>query len=702
MNNDTESEAIDKPIGLTLSFFKRFVEIHGGREAFQGLTTGDVCTKFLLPYTASTKLSLAEHVCHQPGGSFYAKPATWFVSHAWSYLYLDVVDALDDFFQEQGLDDSVALWFCTFCNNQHEIEGHIHSFQHWFQIFRSALREIGNVVMVMSPWNDPTTLKRTWCVFEVYASIVENAWFEIAMGRTQRAGFLQDMQSQDHVAFLQMLGTIQSEKSQTTMPMDRVNIFHHIHGEVGFAKLDRMVFDAIEKWMLRTVDQQIDQATSLGSKAAWLFSKGQIAEGEAQYDIAVALFQESYEKYRDEKGIMFPGTWKAFAQLAKQKMHLGGSHDDVEAMYLEALDHQTELLSRDHEDTLDTMTNLGDCYINLGKYDMALKLLLECFDHQLNLFGEDHQVTLGTMSQIGNALRHKNKPQDALQWMRRCYEIACRVFGDDHPQASVFQHNLGVLYNRIGDFGSAEMHITASCTAFERMLHSDHSGAVAFRLSLGDTYRHQGKYAEAKKTLLSCLQNENLYSRLKESCYQYLGYLYLAMGEFNHASEYLNRGLEYVTTQGNTAEKQANYLLPLFILKTKTAKFDHLDEIDSFEKAMLEINWIQDVWKNWTCHGCYQEIFGIVYSCVKCPALSLRYCRSCVDLKKQEAFCNHGRKFLEGEKPPLRYLQEQRLKIFLKNSQWAEYQQHFLAYQAYCDENHVSFDERLAQHTVGG
>ncbi|CAK4318878.1 unnamed protein product [Aphanomyces euteiches] len=164
-----------------------------------------------------------------------------------------------------------------------------------------------------------------------------------------------------------------------------------------------MVFDAIEKWMLRTVDQQIDQATSLGSKAAWLFSKGQIAEGEAQYDIAAALFQESYEKYRDEKGIMFPGTWKAFAQLAKQKMHLGGSHDDVEAMYLEALDHQMELLSRDHEDTLDTMTNLGDCYINHGKYDMALKLLLECFDHQLNLFGEDHQVTLGTMSQIVDA-----------------------------------------------------------------------------------------------------------------------------------------------------------------------------------------------------------------------------------------------------------------------------------------------------------
>ncbi|CAK4794855.1 unnamed protein product, partial [Aphanomyces euteiches] len=70
-------------------------------------------------------MSMVEHVRQQPDGHLYVKPATWFVSHAWSYLYLDVVDALDDFFQENGLDDAVAVWFCTFCNNQHEIQDQV-------------------------------------------------------------------------------------------------------------------------------------------------------------------------------------------------------------------------------------------------------------------------------------------------------------------------------------------------------------------------------------------------------------------------------------------------------------------------------------------------------------------------------------------------------------------------------------------------
>ncbi|KAH9181809.1 hypothetical protein AeNC1_016216, partial [Aphanomyces euteiches] len=180
-----------QPLGLTLGFFKRFIEIHGGRHAFENFT-GAVCARFLLPYTASSKLSLVEHVRQQPDGHLYAKPATWFVSHAWSYFYLDVVDALDDFFQENGLDDAVAVWFCTFCNNQHEILDQVYDFKHWFGIFQSSPRSVGNVVMVMCPWHDPTTLRRTWCVFEVYASVVENARFEIAMGRSQKASFLQD------------------------------------------------------------------------------------------------------------------------------------------------------------------------------------------------------------------------------------------------------------------------------------------------------------------------------------------------------------------------------------------------------------------------------------------------------------------------------------------------------------------------------
>ncbi|KAH9125562.1 hypothetical protein AeMF1_003844 [Aphanomyces euteiches] len=289
-----------QPLGLTLGFFKRFIEIHGGRHAFENFT-GAVCARFLLPYTASSKLSLVEHVRQQPDGHLYAKPATWFVSHAWSYM-------------------SSMPWTISFKKMASTIQSlcdQVYDFKHWFGIFQSSPRSVGNVVMVMCPWHDPTTLRRTWCVFEVYASVVENARFEIAMGRSQKASFLQDIQ--DDGAFYKMLSTTQSEKSETTIPSDRDNIFQLIRDEVGFVKLDRMVFEVLEKWMLRTVSQQSEEAFDEISRAAWLLVKGGLLRGKGHYGDAVDIFYAVRIIYLRELGIDSPEAWNALADVASTK-----------------------------------------------------------------------------------------------------------------------------------------------------------------------------------------------------------------------------------------------------------------------------------------------------------------------------------------------------------------------------------------------
>ncbi|KAF0690361.1 Aste57867_18248 [Aphanomyces stellatus] len=130
--------------GLTLGFFKHFMALHGGREAFQGRSTKDVCLQFVKPFTAEHRLSLVDHVLeHSPNGAQYVKPATWFVSHAWSYKFVDVVDALTDFFNDPGSDcDNVAVWFCMFNNNQHLINDIAIPFEFWVDSFQSALKAI--------------------------------------------------------------------------------------------------------------------------------------------------------------------------------------------------------------------------------------------------------------------------------------------------------------------------------------------------------------------------------------------------------------------------------------------------------------------------------------------------------------------------------------------------------------------------------
>lgn len=93
---------------------------------------------------------------------------TIFISHAWKYQFLDVVNAITTYFDHKtslrgsvqsvtvgtrGEDDEdVIVWFDLFSNNQHkaiELE-----FDYWATTFRSAIQSFGSTVMVFSPWND--------------------------------------------------------------------------------------------------------------------------------------------------------------------------------------------------------------------------------------------------------------------------------------------------------------------------------------------------------------------------------------------------------------------------------------------------------------------------------------------------------------------------------------------------------------------
>ncbi|KAF0694015.1 Aste57867_15074 [Aphanomyces stellatus] len=343
------------PRGLTLGFFKHFVALHGGRDAFLGLTTEDVCTRYVLPFTASTKASMVDHILATTANPInnedeegtdkttcpYVQPASWFVSHAWSYVFLDVIDALDGFFAEQVNDsdssgDNVAVWFCLFNNNQHDVTDKLRRFDYWVDSFQSALTAIGQVVMVLSPWQNPTTLTRTWCVFEIYVAYTTHARFEIAMGHAQKQVFLQDIQD-DH-SFEAMLGTIKSEASQTAVASDRDNIIGTMtDANVSFADLDRMVLEVLSDWIVHTVQRHIDRAVEAVEKAQWLDVMAGIWVGKRRLEDANHCISQALAIYRDERYDVHSGKWKTVARAAGIAGELGAPRSDWEPMFQIAL-----------------------------------------------------------------------------------------------------------------------------------------------------------------------------------------------------------------------------------------------------------------------------------------------------------------------------------------------------------------------------
>ncbi|KAF0694377.1 Aste57867_14746 [Aphanomyces stellatus] len=203
---------------------------------------------------ATSSLALVDYVRdHHPHGHTYVKPASWFVSHAWGYDFLDVVDALEHFMQDADA-SSTAVWFCMFNNNQHDVKSGEWPFAHWHARFQGALVAIKRVVMVFSPWNDPAALQRTWYVFEVLVAIETNACFRVAMSKTQEGSFLRDA--------------------------DRPTIF--LSTCVGFAHVDRLVFQVLEAWVEGMVNHQIDVAPTREAQIQWrLVQQGKMDDSEA-------------------------------------------------------------------------------------------------------------------------------------------------------------------------------------------------------------------------------------------------------------------------------------------------------------------------------------------------------------------------------------------------------------------------------------
>jgi hypothetical protein len=61
----------------------------------------------------------------------------------------------------------------VFTTSQHRPSGPSKPSSWWMTAFRSAINKMGNLVMAVDSWQDPSPLKRAWCVLELHAVMYE-------------------------------------------------------------------------------------------------------------------------------------------------------------------------------------------------------------------------------------------------------------------------------------------------------------------------------------------------------------------------------------------------------------------------------------------------------------------------------------------------------------------------------------------------
>lgn len=104
--------------GVKLSYLKEFLLKYNSNNELKGLTTTQVCESIVKPLTSRLQLSLCELLIHEDNNG--VAKANLFISHAWKFEFLDVIEAIFDHLQAEEQEGEPIIWFDLFSNNQHQ------------------------------------------------------------------------------------------------------------------------------------------------------------------------------------------------------------------------------------------------------------------------------------------------------------------------------------------------------------------------------------------------------------------------------------------------------------------------------------------------------------------------------------------------------------------------------------------------------
>ena len=486
--------------GAPLSCLRGLIDEHGGEAAFKGWTTSNVKRNIIVPRTQATQLSLCAQMRLE--GDPRIQPATWFVSHPWQIQFLDLVSALEEFFADKP---GAILWLDLMSTSQHATFSKPP--QWWQDTFCSAIGRMGQMVMVMTPWDNPVCLTRAWCLIELYACRSSGSNFCVALPPSERAHFLEQI-AERGAAFYGMLSKVNTAKSECSRDSDRERIFEAVRGlEGGFIALDRSVLQTMTDWLQMQLEQEVAaSAAACLEEEEWKMATalGRLFQDKGEYGRALPLLEECLTKRKRAMGENHPQTLLSIDNLANLFESMG-QYDRALPLHEECLAKRKVILAEQHPETLVSLGNLANLFESMGQYDRALPLAEECLAKRKQVLGDEHPDSLASLNNLANLLQSMGQYDRALPLSEACLALRRRVLGEDHPHTLISLNNLALLFKRTGEQDSA-LPLYEECLAkSRRVLGDDHPDTLQSINNIGTLFISTGQYDRALPLFDECL-----------------------------------------------------------------------------------------------------------------------------------------------------------------------------------------------------
>lgn len=467
--------------------------------------------------------------------------ATHMLSYSWTYAIGDIVDALVDFCDSNGLDPKrTYIWMDCFCVNQHprKHDGPPRSGAGGLEAFETRVASIGHVLAMIAPWQNPDCLQRIWCLFELYTAIMKECHVTVVMPRREKEALLSDIigKTGGVEALFDILGDTKIQHAQASCEMDRTAILDIVRASPGYYAFNHAVSDILRIWVRNAIDEITSHHQTNNNlkdeEAASLFNNiGLLLQSQGNYDGALVEYKKSLvveEAIREsvfgedsptsatthsnigsvffEQGDNVGALVEDRKCLAIRESVLGEIHpstaeshnnigialqqqgDFTGALveYQHCLAIREPVFGRDHPSTAEAHNDIGGVLKMLGNYDGALLEYKQCLAIHEAIFGENHPATASSHNDIGSALYEQEDYCSALVELEKCLAIRISVFGRDHPMTAASYSNIGSVYQAQGDYASALVEYRQCLAIQESVLGKEHPSTATTHSNIGE------------------------------------------------------------------------------------------------------------------------------------------------------------------------------------------------------------------------
>ena len=496
-----------EPLGISFSYLLHWYEKNNAEIGDR--TTSEVCSELIKPATCDKTCEFLR-LPHVRDSYNAFGTANIFVSHAWSYKFKVLLNAIEKWQLQKGrLPSTMFLWIDIFVVNQHS---GITDFGHWTESFRVSLRQIKYALIVLSPWDAPTWSVRAWCLFEYFVMLADQIEQDFVLPKEEETDYIRCLRSSDpdrKFELLRVISGIDMEKAASFNKSDEDGIKGFVRTMPGgFQEVNTQVISALRQWYSATAEAYLkneaeDPLQAYGLTDGFMMLLLDLGEYQKAEQLARSRLasQESALSLlgpdRDADRTKLAGAICASRQRLAQALEKLAQYDESLAVYERAIADRTRILGVRDVSVADAYNNIGNIHLHRGHFEEALRWYEQDLSVRIPALGEEHVTVAYTRVNIGAAYRGLGRLDEALAAWRGALEAEIRELGPNHAEVAGAWKNVGMALRALGRGAEAAEAYRTALAIETTQLGAGHPSVARTLANLGVLRLHAGDFAEA-------------------------------------------------------------------------------------------------------------------------------------------------------------------------------------------------------------